>query len=121
MAYSEANESMNLLEFDDSALDELREDLGAAFVVRLVGTCAADVAAILEKLPTTYADEDEIMTRALAHKLRGLCAQFGALEAERAASETETCESDMIECRLVSLRAAATRALARFERIRDGK
>jgi hypothetical protein len=121
MAYSEAKESWNLLEFDDSALDELREDLGDAFVMRLVGTCAADVAAILEKMPATYAAEDEIMTRALAHKLRGLCAQFGALEAERAAAETETCESDTIEHRMVWLRDAATRALARFERIRDGR
>jgi HPt (histidine-containing phosphotransfer) domain-containing protein len=121
MAYSEARESDNLLEFDDSALDELREDLGDAFVARLVGSCAADVADILEKMPATYAAEDEKMTRALAHKLRGLCAQFGALEAERAASETETCGSDKIEHRLVWLRDAATRALARFERIRDGE
>jgi hypothetical protein len=121
MADSEANKSRNLLEFDDSALDELREDLGDALVARLVGTCAGDLATILEKLPTTYTAENEMMTRALAHKLRGLCAQFGALEAERAASETETCESDMIEHRLAWLRDTGMRALARFERIRDGK
>ena len=121
MAYSEANKSRNLLEFDDSVLDELREDLGDALVAHLVGTCAVDIAAILEKLPATYAAEDEMKTRALAHQMRGLCAQFGALEAERAAFETETCESDTIEHRLAWLRDAGTRALARFERIRDGK
>ena len=96
-----------LVEFDESAVNELREDLGEQSFVRLLGKCVEDVTERLGKLDGAAAANDEKQIRALAHQLKGLFAQFGATEAARAASEVETCEAVGIHGNLSALKDRA--------------
>lgn len=107
-----------LVEFDESALNELREDLGEDSFVRLLGSCVEDVAQRLGKLDEAARADDPKQIQALAHQLKGLFAQFGASGAARAASEVETCEADRIDPALAALKESAATALARFESLR---
>ena len=105
-------------EFDESALAELREDLGPESFGRLIATCIDDVRRRIAVLDASAGSE---ATRALAHQLRGLFAQFGAVQATQAAAETELSDENSLAENLRRLKQFATRALTKFETIRDAE
>ena len=105
--------------FDESALEELREDLGDETFARLLGKCVEDVRERLGRLDEAAAAKDHVKTRAIAHQLKGLFAQFGAIEAAATASATETSGDDAIADSLPILARAAAAALLRFAALRN--
>ncbi len=103
---------------DESVVAELREDLGDESFVRLLGRCIEDILERLGKLGAAVAASDGKQTRALAHQLKGLFAQFGATTAADAASATETCDDGAMAQSVAALQRSATTALARFQELR---
>ena len=116
---SEEKTAMPADAFDESALEELREDLGDETFARLLGKCVEDVRERLGRLDEAAAAKDHVKTRAIAHQLKGLFAQFGAIEAAATASATETSGDDAIADSLPILARAAAAALLRFAALRN--
>jgi hypothetical protein len=108
-------------EFNLVLLDELRDDLGQESFASLVAQCAEDVRRRLDTLNRLPAPaQDLVLTRALAHQLKGLFLQFGATAATRDAADLETCAAEAVEAGVARLHHSATRALAFFAATRAG-
>ena len=105
-------------EFDESAVTELREDLGPESFGRLIATCIDDVRRRIDALDSLAGSE---ATRGLAHQLRGLFAQFGAVQAAQAAAATELSDEHSFTENLQRLKQYAARALEKFKTIRDAE
>ncbi len=105
--------------FDESALAELREDLGDESFERLLGKCVEDVRERLDRLKQCASASDGKQIRAIAHQLKGLFAQFGALAAAAAASATELGGEEASADNLAALERTAAVALQRFETMRS--
>jgi CheY-like chemotaxis protein len=82
-------------DLDRTLLDDLRQSLGTAGVRAVVTQFESDVEALLGRLRAETADRDAL--RAVAHKLAGLFAQFGAQQASglaRGLEETSRTAAD---------------------------
>jgi hypothetical protein len=101
--------------FDPAEIEDLVEDVGAQAVARLLMTCIGDIrtrAARLGDLPS----EDIAAGHALAHQLKGLFGQFGALKAAEEAAALETCVSPQaFVLRRQAFQGHVARALVWFE------
>ena len=87
----------------------------------LLGHCVEDIEDRLRKLDAATDANDGKQARALAHALKGLFAQFGAVQATQAAAETELSDENSLAENLRRLKQFATRALTKFETIRDAE
>lgn len=94
---------------DRAALDEIREAVGREAYARLVSRFRQDVSQSLDELDR--AGGDFVLARRVAHRLAGLCSQFGATRAASAAQAVETSADEEMGPLLADLKRAGRAAL----------
>lgn len=97
---------------DRTALDELRESVGAEAFERLVARCRQDVGESLDELEDAARSHDAARIRRAAHRLVGLFGQFGAVRAAEAAVAAELASDGEQAACVAGLLAHGRRALA---------
>ncbi len=97
---------------DRTALDELRESVGAEAFERLVARCRQDVGESLDELEDAARSLDAARIRRAAHRLVGLFGQFGAVRAAEAAVAAELASDGEQAACVAGLLAHGRRALA---------
>ena len=102
--------------FDKSIVDEMREEMGKETFARLIAQCAKDVRLRMNQLQSPRCSGSQA-ARAVAHQLRGLFAQFGAVGAARVAATAETCDERNLPDNLAMLKKSAAEVLASFRLI----
>jgi len=101
--------------FDPAEIDDLVDDLGPGEVARLLKIGLGDIGERVARLRDVSGD-DLTEGCGLAHQLKSLFAQFGALTAAREAAALEACASPQaFAARLLAFEACARRALVWLE------
>lgn len=101
--------------FDPAEIDDLVDDLGPGEAARLLKLGLGDIGARLARL-RDLPEDDLSEGRGLAHQLKSLLAQFGALTATREAAALEASAAPQaFAARLQTFEPCARRALVWLE------
>lgn len=99
------------LPFEEAALEELRQSVGAETFSRLIARFQQDAADSLREVDAAERAGDIARARRASHRLTGLFGQFGAKEAAEAAAAVEFSDEREIAERIAALRFCGGAAL----------
>lgn len=107
---------------DEVKLKEMAEDLGSDGMAAAVKAFAQDLNETASKLKTQINEGDSLEVARLAHRMKGLFAQFGAIEPTQLAAELETGKSgerDRATAQLLDYVPVAIEAVKRTLRMKS--
>lgn len=99
------------MSLDLSVLEQLKQDFGDDDFEGLLDQIVNDAVNLMSCLETAAENDDIPATRRAAHALRGLCGQFGFLDAARALEKVEDGPEAAVNRDAVEVLAECTRVL----------